>query len=66
MGSIIFIIIIGNAVGATFGQTYKEMDSLLGHLFDEKRYNKMLRPLLNQTDVIKVSGSVFLFIHVKV
>ncbi|XP_060594239.1 neuronal acetylcholine receptor subunit beta-3-like [Ruditapes philippinarum] len=60
MGSIIFIIIIGNAVGATFGQTYKEMDSLLGHLFDEKRYNTMLRPLLNQTDVIKVNLTQFI------
>ncbi|XP_060587014.1 neuronal acetylcholine receptor subunit beta-3-like [Ruditapes philippinarum] len=42
-------------IGTSLGQTYTEMDSLLGHLFNASRYNKFVRPLHNQTHVIKVN-----------
>jgi hypothetical protein len=46
--------IILKALETSLGQTYTEMDSLLGHLFNETRYNKDLRPLENQSHVIQV------------
>ncbi|XP_060594240.1 neuronal acetylcholine receptor subunit beta-3-like [Ruditapes philippinarum] len=55
MDKITLLMVILKALETSLGQTYTEMDSLLGHLFNETRYNKYLRPLENQSHVIQVN-----------
>ncbi|XP_060594243.1 neuronal acetylcholine receptor subunit beta-3-like [Ruditapes philippinarum] len=42
------------------GQTYEEMNDLVGHLFNESKYNKILRPLQNQSNKIQVNITKYL------
>ncbi|XP_060594247.1 acetylcholine receptor subunit beta-like [Ruditapes philippinarum] len=42
------------------GQTYEEMNDLVGHLFNETKYNKILRPLQNQSNKIQVNCTKYL------
>ena len=51
---VLFLLTMCDVTG-TLGQSYKEMDSLVEYLFNETRYNKLIRPLRNQSNVVKVS-----------
>jgi hypothetical protein len=62
----VFYTIIIKIIGTSLGQTYTEMDSLLGHLFNASRYNKFVRPLHNQTHVIKVCLRFTLYLMMRI
>ena len=50
----VFCYILVHIVTLANGQTYTDMNALLEHLFNATRYNKFLRPLENQSNIIKV------------
>ncbi|XP_053400533.1 neuronal acetylcholine receptor subunit alpha-3-like [Mercenaria mercenaria] len=60
MYNILFSWIIVQTFVTSYGQTYGEMDTLLGHLFNASRYNTYLRPLRNQSQVMMVNFTQYI------
>ncbi|XP_060576776.1 neuronal acetylcholine receptor subunit alpha-3-like [Ruditapes philippinarum] len=59
-----FVVYVGMLIACNLaimlGQTYEEMNDLVGHLFNDTKYNKILRPLQNQSNKIQVNFTKYL------
>ena len=52
------LIIVVISVARAQNVTYQDADELTRYLFDDTRYNKQVRPLLNQSQALEVRGSI--------
>ena len=61
--NIVIVVLTLSVYDKVEAYTYEDMDALLNHLFNTSRYNRNVRPVLNQTDAVKVGWEVTYFMY---